>query len=299
MDVHNGPSIYNPKSLPEFLLDIARNPNIQYIAGGTDLMRQEGFYPNPAQKDLLNLDSVPEFSKVIHTERFLDVGPMVTLAQLLSTGSVFLSKPLRAAIDRIGTTVVRNMATVGGALCSENGRSALACYLAAAGAQAELRILPKKESRRNTIAQAKWVPVSKLYEPDLSFVFPDAFISKIRIPSFNPVAFEVFTTIGSVYKDPANAVVFSFIYTIVQKRLSTVQLFIQYPIGGFLCSPVLNEALSDLIFPFSAASVLKISDLLEKEIREICPSASELQIETSKRLLVSNLNQANIHYLEG
>lgn len=299
MDVHNGPSVYNPKSLPEFLYDVSHNPDVQFLAGGTDLMRKTGFYPNPEQKDIINLESVPDFSKVIHSERFVDVGPMVTLEQLLATGSFFLSDSLYQAIDRIGTTVVRNKATVGGALCSQNGRSSLACYLAAVGAQAEVRIIQKKVKKYSN-SSAKWIPISKLYEPDGSLIFSsDAFISKIRIPASDPHTIQIFKTVGSVYRNPSAAVSFAFVYSMNQRRIASPQLFISFPSGGFYYSTALNEEISGTVLPVNSNSREKLVDMMEKDLKEICPMASELQIEQSKRLFETVLIQANTNYLAG
>jgi len=300
MDVHNGPSIYNPKSLQELLADLCRDKDAQLFAGGTDIMRKECFYPNPAQKNIINLDSVSEFSKVLHSERFIDVGPMVTISQLLSTGSLFLSKSFSNAIECIGTAIVRNKATIGGAICSQNGRSALACYLSAVGALVELRTAQGKGRNLRIKSTTRWLPVSKLYESDGSLIFSeDTVITKIRIPAFDPHEVQVFKTLGSVYKNPSSSVSFALTYSVNQRRISTPQLFITFPSGGFFSSLSLNEAISGITLPILKPNVEKVVELLEKELNTECPQISELQLQQAKRILSTVLNMANSTYLAG
>ncbi len=100
------PSIYIPKTLNDIIMEKGRNPDAILFAGGTFLMTE------PLENDIISILGVPELQKITHTDRFLEIGAVTTLEQLLNTGSYLLSKNTFNAIESIGTTIIRSRATV-------------------------------------------------------------------------------------------------------------------------------------------------------------------------------------------
>ena len=85
-------------------------------------MSRPNFYPNPNQRDIISLAGITDLSRIYHADRYLEAGAMVTIQQLLTMGSFIFSKDLYNAINSIGSSVVRNQATLGGSLCTNDMR---------------------------------------------------------------------------------------------------------------------------------------------------------------------------------
>ena len=112
------PTVFTPKTVSEAVANKYRNLSAIFWAGGTYIMSRPNFYPNPNQRDIISLAGIQDLSRIYHADRYLEAGAMVTIQQLLTMGSFIFSKELNNAISSIGSSVIRNQATVGGSLCT-------------------------------------------------------------------------------------------------------------------------------------------------------------------------------------
>lgn len=286
------PTVFNPKTIGEAVAAKLKNPNACFWAGGTFLMSRPGFYPNPSQRDIISLKGIVDLTKVYHSNRFVEVGSMVTIQQLANMGGYRFSRELNDAILSIGNPFVRNQATVGGALCTDSMRFSLCCILATLDAQVELVMVTKSSSSR-------WMPISKLYDRKGSFVYEgEALLSKVRIPTEGK-RFQVFRFIGNPMQRPNEAIVFGLQYSINQSNIMLPNMCMVFPSSCFYMSQDFDNLLASINLPLTADRVMKMSKRLVSELKASSLNASPLQLERASRLFESVLNEINTTYLAG
>ena len=210
------PTVFTPKTVSEAIANKLRKPDARFWAGGTFIMSRPNYYPNSNQKDIISLSDISDLSRIYHSDRYLEAGSMVTLQQLLTMGSFLFPKELYNAISGIGSTIIRNQATVGGALCSSDTRFSLSCIFATINAQAEIRMVSKSSVSR-------WIPVSKLYDRKGNFLFADN-------------AILISKTLDSPMQNPSEAVIFSLMYSLSQGNINTPSLCVAFPNSCFYMS---------------------------------------------------------------
>lgn len=286
------PDVYYPKTLLDLLAVKAKNPQACLFAGGTYLMSNPLWYPSDNPQDIVIMNQIPELNRVIHSDRYLEVGSLVTLNQLLSARASFLSKPVFKAIEKIASSVVRNQITVGGALCTPNSRYELPCILSVINAQAEIRLCDNFRS-------ARWIPVSKLYNVDGSLTFGNnTILTRVRIPVEDSQT-QVFCTVGDPFHNPQYSVIFGMSYTVNQNNILSPSLTVVLPNGGFYNSPDFNTIIGNLRLPISLDFTLKLSKHLVSELANCCPAITDLQQERVKRIFQSVILGCNTSFLEG
>ncbi len=145
---------------------------LQVIGGCTYL----GHLPEKA----ISTSLIPELRQIAKHERYLEVGPGVTLSELEDIGERNLSKIIYDAVTKIANPFVRNMATIGGNICCSDHRLGLFAPLLALDAQIELK--SPNDSKFISFQNFKEVPENKI-------------ISTIRIP-LNDWDVEIFVRLG-------------------------------------------------------------------------------------------------------
>ncbi len=286
------PTVFNPKTIGEAVAAKLKNPNACFWAGGTFIMSRPGFYPNPSQRDIISLKGIMDLTKVYHSDRFVEVGSMVTIQQLANMGGYLFTHELNDAILSIGNSVIRNQATVGGALCTSNMRFSLCCILATLNAQVELRMVTKS-------APARWMPITKLYDRKGVFIYEgEALLTKVRIPTENK-QFQVFRSIGLPMQKPEEAVVFGLQYSINQANIMLPTMCMVFPSSCFYMSQDFDNLLASINLPLTSDKIVKISKRLVSELKNASLNASPLQLERASRLFESVLNEINTTFLAG
>ena len=288
------PTVFTPKTVSEAIANKLRKPDARFWAGGTFIMSRPNYYPNSNQKDIISLSDISDLSRIYHSDRYLEAGSMVTLQQLLTMGSFLFPKELYNAISGIGSTIIRNQATVGGALCSSDTRFSLSCIFATINAQAEIRMVSKSSVSR-------WIPVSKLYDRKGNFLFADnAILTRIRIPTdLNQYQF-MSKTLDSPMQNPSEAVIFSLMYSLSQGNINTPSLCVAFPNSCFYMSQDFDNLLSTISFPLTSEKIYKLSQKLASDLKaSVRQNSCQLQIERAVRLLQVILNNINTSYLAG
>jgi len=124
-----------PGSLPDALRLLAENDNARALAGGQTLvnvMKQRAASPDL----LVDLGELEELTTISATpDGGLELGAMVTLAELTGSEEVRENRPILAGVaSRIADVQVRNRGTIGGNVCSNDPTNHLPPLTAALGA---------------------------------------------------------------------------------------------------------------------------------------------------------------------
>jgi len=160
-----------PVSFSELFSVWNRFPAAVPYAGGTNIIEKK-------ETDILNLppvficlDKIEELHKITRTEQYLEIGAMVKLNSLLRLGKK-VPHVISKCIENIAGVQVRNIATIGGNICSSRLRD-LPAPLIALDAQYELR---------NTDG-TRWVSASRFHSnTEDTGIGNQELLTRIRLP---------------------------------------------------------------------------------------------------------------------
>ena len=164
--------VFSPASFQEFFSSWSRYPNAVPYAGGTGLIRGQGRQILKLPRVMLSLDRLEELHRISRTERFLEIGAMVKLSQIIDLGKM-VPGVLRRCLESIAGPQLRNMATIGGNICFPGWRLDSSATLCALDAQFELR----------TAQTARWISATRfLAMPALGTM---ELLTRIKVPLDN------------------------------------------------------------------------------------------------------------------
>lgn len=132
--------IYSPKEEKE-LLNLLKNidDSTFIIAGGTDLVIH---LKNNKITDynIIDITKIKEFKTVYETKYFLHIGALLTMSEICENTMIKEKcKALYQAAYELGSTLIRNRATIGGNVC--NASQSADCSLALFCLEASVKIL--------------------------------------------------------------------------------------------------------------------------------------------------------------
>ncbi len=165
-----------PKTIEELLVAFDRNPDACLFAGGT------GIVPGLAgisgvgiglPPEVIYLGDVGELDRISRTERFLEIGAAVSIAKILSVGKNAVPDALYDALVTIASPAVRNLATLGGNICtvSPHGDSMPALHVLDAVVELRKR------------AKSVWTPISQLFDESGTLrLGRGELVARVRIP---------------------------------------------------------------------------------------------------------------------
>lgn len=155
-------NFHKPASVQDVCRILLESPDAAPLAGGTDLlveMKQAG----RTHHDIVSLSGIPQLRDISANDQALFIGAGATHNAVRISQAVLESFPAIAdAAATIGTDQIRNVATIGGNLCTGASCSDMAPMLMALGAEVEItgagttRNLPLEEffiSHRSTRLQ--------------------------------------------------------------------------------------------------------------------------------------------------
>jgi len=166
------PLVYSPRSLGEALALFVPNPNARIFAGGT-AWQTDALAPTirlPAVTVSLHL--AEDLRKVVYGERTLDLGAGMSLNQVLSVGGPWVPSLLKEAARVIGTSALRNLATLGGNLCQTGVLGDLFPPLLLLGAQFEIRHL----------RGGRWVSAQQVADDGRLVLGAGEILHRVRVP---------------------------------------------------------------------------------------------------------------------
>ncbi|QEJ98418.1 FAD binding domain-containing protein [Treponema phagedenis] len=109
------------------------------IAGGTDLVIQLKNSKHTVY-DIIDITKINEFAHINETSEYLQIGALVTMRELCESPLVKTDyKALYQAAYELGSTLIRNRATIGGNIC--NASQSADCSLVLFSYDARIKIL--------------------------------------------------------------------------------------------------------------------------------------------------------------
>ena len=163
--------VFFPSTFQELFTVWKRHPDAIPYAGGTAFIRdQEKLLPDLPQ-NIISLEKLQDLRRIARTERYLELGAMVHLSEILHLGKI-VPEVLLKTIEGIAGIHVRNMATIGGNLCDRRRRLDTSAPLAALDAQFELR----------SAASSRWISATRFSTPFPPALSGQELLTRIRIP---------------------------------------------------------------------------------------------------------------------
>jgi CO/xanthine dehydrogenase FAD-binding subunit len=179
MDVLHS-QVFFPTGFQELFSAWSRFPGAIPFSGGTSLIRSSSFsgsgmFELPVlPKNILSLDRIDELKRITRTERYLEIGAMVSLNDIIALGKS-IPEALSKTLNGIAGPQMRNLATIGGNICSIGkpfGGIDIAAPMTALDARYELR----------TAAQNRWISALRFSTSESSALAPQELLTRIRIP---------------------------------------------------------------------------------------------------------------------
>jgi CO/xanthine dehydrogenase FAD-binding subunit len=167
--------IFFPLSYSELFNSWNRYPEAMPFAGGTGLLREQGRKIFALPPIILSLDRLEEMQRITRTERYLEIGAMAKLSEIVDLGNL-VPKALRRCLESIAGQQLRNMATIGGNICYPGRCLDSTAVLAALDGQYELR----------NAQSSRWVSAARFFSPSgKNTLNPQELLTRIRVPLDN------------------------------------------------------------------------------------------------------------------
>ena len=190
--------VYFPETLGELLQVHRKEPEALVYAGGTFILSQRSSRFVELPPTVISLQDVEELKRISRTERYVELGSMVPIRQIIGLGDSNIPKALHDALRHIGPPAVTGLATLGGNLAVPGRVMTGVPVLTLLDARAELR----------RQGGARWLPVGRIHRADGSLdLHENEVITRIRIPLY-PWTTQVFRRFGSELAPDSNPLTF-------------------------------------------------------------------------------------------
>lgn len=254
---------FSPNSLAEVLTLVEQTPDARLIAGGTDLLvrlRRE-----PCAAPLVSLERVSELQGVdaSSADGVLAIGALTRIGELQRSPLLADRAPLlqRAACD-FAAPAVRNMATIGGNLCTASPAGDCLPPLYALGAQVEVA----------STAGRRRVPIADfILGPGRTALARGEIVTRVLLPACEPFAWQAYEKIGRRRSLAISVVSFAALLRLDDDQSIAKAHFAWGAVGptvvvapelaGWLVGKPLDQALIDEAARRARAAVCPIDDL--------------------------------------
>jgi len=230
------------RTVSELLSLLKNNKGAQIVGGCTSL--------ETLPEKAISIRQIKELNTIVRHERFLTVGPGVTLSQLLNIGQNHLPQILHDALTSIANPTIRNMATIGGNICASGQKHTLFAPLMALDAKLEFKNL-----------------YDTITESILNFKnIPDGYVlTSIKIP-LTDSEISIFRRIGPEQAVSEQSASFSFMVGIEKNSLINVRLTFAGPFTFY--SKEFEDSLVGKHLPLSQKDVLQIEETAQQEFNK-------------------------------
>jgi CO/xanthine dehydrogenase FAD-binding subunit len=179
--------VHYPATVLELLDLLRRDPGLLIFAGGTEILREQGSRYVDLPPVVALVDRLQELRAVTLTERYIDIGAGLTMAEILGLKAGTLPAPFAETVAGIATPSVRNLATLGGNLATRRHFMDTWAVLACLESLIELR----------DGAGVRWVNVNRLVDSESRPSFPvGSLITRIRV-SLEPWTRSIVKKVGN------------------------------------------------------------------------------------------------------
>ena len=164
--------VFFPSGFQELFNAWSRFPQAVPYAGGTGLIRGQGQEILELPPIILSLDKFEELQRITRTERYLEIGAMVKLNQIIRLGKI-VPEAFTRCLEQIASPQLRNIASIGGNICYPKSRLDASAPLVALDAQYELR----------SAQSSRWISASRFSTlPGPPALKPQELLTRIRVP---------------------------------------------------------------------------------------------------------------------
>lgn len=165
--------LFFPETVPELLDLMQHQPEAALYAGGTEILRGQSEPYARLPRELISMGGIQELRQIVLTERFVEIGAAVTMAEILELRENALPELFSLAVRNIGNPAIRSLATMGGNLATRNRFMDTWPALACLDALVELR----------KASGSRWINVNRLANADGTPDFPQGeLLSRVRLP---------------------------------------------------------------------------------------------------------------------
>ncbi|MBQ0039750.1 MAG: FAD binding domain-containing protein [Treponema sp.] len=225
------------KSLADVIFHFKNTDELQILAGCT------GTEIDSIMEKSVSIRSIPELNTIDRHERYIEYGAAVTLSKILTTGTGRLPEFFLEAIKSIGTEQIRNIATIGGNICSKKIKHTMWAPLLALNARLEI----KSVTDTTTVLFSKFDGI-----PEKSI------LTKIRIP-LEEWDVQIFRRIGPT--NTLSSLSGSFTFLVETQRGMIANIRIVYAGNTVFYSPEFENKIIGTRLPLSQKM---IDDLIEE-----------------------------------
>lgn len=323
---NRSPIIYSPEHLSDLLEVRERNPHAVLWAGGTGLMSRYYTYPSPEPRAIISLQQVAELQRISRTERYLELGSMVTFDRIMAVGQHNLPALVGRAIRNIGPLTLTRWATTGGNLCIPDLRLNLAAALSLLDVHVEfrgehregrkagesdergeqlvtgekrgsgplgLREKSRKLGRRSVGPFTRWIPFQKMYQNDGKLaVHPQGILTRIRI-YFDNADFQVFQRLGDPFRFPDETIIFSAFAKHGKQSVSDYRFSITFPKIGIFRNRDVESAVTNHDLPLKPKESLYAVNLLKNSLANYSTRINDIQRGRAERAFERALTTLN------
>jgi len=170
----HGDDLVVAASLSDALQVLRREPDTEVHAGGTSFLDRERLQTH-VDRDvpILAIHAVRELRRIIKREIDVEIGAAVPCSRLRELGGRVLPEIVLSALDDIGPPPVRNLATIGGALCLHTLQLPIGAVLEIIDARVEIR----------RHGNSRTIPITQMRDESGSLrLGPGEIVTRIRIP---------------------------------------------------------------------------------------------------------------------
>ena len=264
-----------PANFPELFTAWTRFPDAVPYAGGTNLIGK-------SENNILNLppvflclDKLPELQHITRTEHYLEIGAMAKLNRLINLGKK-VPEVLRACLENIGGVQLRNIATIGGNICTRRLLD-LPPLFTALDAQYELR----------NAQTTRWVSAARFHsQSEQTVLEKHELLTRIRLPlhQWDYAIYKKFC--GEDYFSSE-----SLVFLAITRKNILSEIRIVYKTGVILRNKNAEDILNGKYLPFSR----KTAEEFIENWRDFLAQKKE-ESDFSKNTLINSI-QENIYNL--
>jgi CO/xanthine dehydrogenase FAD-binding subunit len=163
--------VFFPASLGELFNAWTRFPGAVPFAGGTEIVRGQRSSSLSLPQNILALSEIEELRRMSRTERYLEIGAMVKLRDIIRLGKI-VPEALTRSLEGVAGPQLRGLATIGGHICSAGRRLDCTAPLIALDAIYELR----------NAQSGRWISAARFSQPGRPALEKQELLTRVRIP---------------------------------------------------------------------------------------------------------------------
>jgi len=260
------PLVYSPRSLAEALALFVPNPQAQLFAGGTAWRTEHLSTAISLPPVTISLHLTEDLKKVAYGERSLDLGAGLSLNQILLVAGPWVPDLLRQAALVIGTSALRNLATLGGNLCQPGSLGDLFLALFLLGSQFEVR----------NLRGSRWVTAQTVVEDGVFSLGPGEILTRVRIPQEEWTQ-TFYQKIGNIRTPWDERIALAALARTKNSQLEALRMAYQLPHSGFVRVRDLEAELAGQPLPLSHRVRNQALERVEAALEVLPSQASQFQ----------------------